>query len=214
MTLSNDTSTTEQRIADLRAILSLPADQIRKTKGSALGRWEHVVASLLGDPSGAVEQEFEDSRGRLPSRVLASAAVQAWGVMPLNRRKNYLHWIEGLESEKAAIHRITLAAGLLHKDPETSQAQIIAVSLNSKENVARLADELLNRHSEALPGLLPDDAPLYKVLKVAQCLVQLASHERTDPQARYQALRTVLMALNRHLGEGKSMFTSVFEAAG
>lgn len=214
MNLSLDTTTTEQRIADLRAILSLPSDQIRKAKGSALGPWQNVLASLLGDPSAAVEQEFEDSRGRLPARVVAPAAVKAWDAMPLSRRQNYLQWIDGLESERAAAHRITLAAGLLRNDAETSQAQILAVSLNSKENVTRLAEELLNRHSEELSGLFPGDAPLYKVLKVAQCLVQIAGHERSEPQARYHTLRTVLAALGTRLPEGKAMFTTVFDTAG
>jgi hypothetical protein len=214
MSLSTDTSTTEQRIADLRAILSLPPDQIRKTKGSTLGRWEGILTNLLGDDSGAVDQEIEDARGRLPSKVIASAAVQAWQAMSQARRNNYIQWIEGVDAEKAAVHRITLTAGLLHQDPDVSQAQLAAVSLKSKENLARLADDLLNRHSHELNELLPNEAPLYKVHKMAQCLVQLAAHERTDPQARYHTLRIVLTALHRHLREGKSMFTSVFDAAG
>jgi hypothetical protein len=211
MSLSTDTSTTDQKLADLRAILSLPPDQIRKTKGSALGRWEGIIASLLGDESGAVDQDIEDARGRLPSRVIASAAVQAWKAMSSVRRKNYLQWIEGLDAEKAAVHRITLTAGLVHKDPDTSQTQLASVSLNSKENIARLTDELLNRHSEELNELLPADAPLYKVHKISQCLVRLAGHERAVPQARYHTLRNVLVAIHPHLGEGKSMFDSVFD---
>ena len=88
MSSSINTATTEQRIADLRAILNLPPDQIRKAKGSALRPWENVLASLLGDPSPTVEQDFEDSRGRLPARVVARAAVQAWEVMTPDRRRN------------------------------------------------------------------------------------------------------------------------------
>lgn len=159
-----------------------------------------------------MDQEFEDCQARLPGRIVSYAAVQAWDLMSPNRRKTYLQWIAGLESEKAAPHQVALAAGLLSKDPETSQAQILAVSLNNKENVARLAEELLNRHSEELDAVFPNDAPLYKVLKVAQALVQVARHERCEPQARYRTLRIALLTLNRHINEGKSMFTAVFDA--
>ena len=213
MSPSIDTSMTDQRIADLRRILSLPEDQIGKAKGSAPGLWKDTVANLLGDASAAVDQELEDARGRLPSRVIAAATVQAWETMPPARRKNYLEWIEGLDAKKATVHRITLAAGLVHMDPQTSQTQLASVSLESKENVARLADELLNRHSEELNELFPADALLYKVFKTSQCLVQIAAHEKTAPLARYHTLRNCLVALHRHLREGKSMFNPVFDSA-
>jgi len=210
---SIDTSITDQRIVDLRTILSLPPDQIRKAKNSDLGLWRDIIAKVLGDGSAAADQELEDARGRFPPRVIAAATVQAWETMPPTRRKSYLEWVEGLDAEKAAVHRISLAAGLVHLDPQTSQTQLAAVSLNSKENVARLADDLLNRHSEELNELFPADALLHKVFKTSHCLVQIAAHEKTAPLARYHTLRNSLVALYQHLREGKSMFTPVFDAA-
>lgn len=213
MSPSIDTSITDQRIADLRTILRLPPEQIRKAKGSDLGLWKDVIASLLCDDSAAIDQELEDARGRFPSRLIAAATVQAWGTMSPARRKNYLEWIEGLDADKPTVHRIALAAGLVHLDPEMSQAQLAAVSLNNKDNVAKLADELLNRHSEELHELFPVDALLHKVFKTSHCLVQIAAHEKAAPLARYHTLRNSLIALHRHLREGKSMFNPVFDSA-